>query len=201
MRKGHFVFASLSTLIATVAQDGFVVTTSRAPITKGTFAGSDGVTLFIRNDGLNGSGTDILDYAVTLSTPGGTVNPRFYIRAWDGTIRNPNASANTRADFGYQGFVPGDATRNGTVDIFDFNALLPHFNSAGTWSGGDFNNTGTVDLFDFNSMLPNFNKTVQPGSYVRFGTGAQVDQFVNLQTIPAENSQVYTDGQTVTTFT
>ncbi|HEY8751886.1 MAG TPA: C2 family cysteine protease, partial [Tepidisphaeraceae bacterium] len=51
----------------------------------------------------------------------------------------------------------GDATLNGVVDIFDLNALLPHFNSTGDWTGGDSNYTGTVDIFDLNALLPNFN--------------------------------------------
>jgi hypothetical protein len=51
----------------------------------------------------------------------------------------------------------GDTNLNGTVDIFDLNNLLPHFNATGDWTSGDFNYTGTVDIFDLNALLPNFN--------------------------------------------
>ncbi len=205
MRKCGLIIGSLATLFTTVAQGGFVVTTARAPITTGTFAGKDGVTLSIRNDGVGTTdptfGADIIYYDTTVNAPGTVVNPRFYIRAWDGTIRNPNASLNTKADFGYQGFVPGDATRNGAVDIFDLNALLPRFNTTGnTWATGDFTGEGNTDIFDLNALLPNFNTTVTPGSYVRFGTGAQATTNFSLLFTPAENSQVYADGQTVTGF-
>jgi ELWxxDGT repeat protein len=52
----------------------------------------------------------------------------------------------------------GDTNLNGTVDIFDLNAMLPNFNKPGSWTTGDFNYTGTVDIFDLNAMLPNFNQ-------------------------------------------
>jgi hypothetical protein len=54
----------------------------------------------------------------------------------------------------------GDTNLNGTVDIFDLNALLPNFNKTGDWTGGDFNYTGNVDIFDLNALLPNFNATL-----------------------------------------
>ena len=56
----------------------------------------------------------------------------------------------------------GDANLNGTVDIFDLNALLPHFNGAGGWTSGDFNYSSNVDIFDLNALLPNFNVSMAP---------------------------------------
>jgi hypothetical protein len=70
----------------------------------------------------------------------------------DGT--GVNTTANT-IELKYT--LAGDATLNGVVDIFDLNALLPHFNGAGDWTSGDSTYTGTVDIFDLNALLPNFN--------------------------------------------
>jgi MYXO-CTERM domain-containing protein len=200
MRKCMVIVALVGAFFASSAQAGFVVTTSRAPITSGLFAGKDAVTLFIRNDG-NTTGTDIIYYDVNVAGASGVVNPQFFIRTWDGTIHNPNASLNTKADLGWQGFVPGDATRNGAVDIFDLNTLLPHFNTTGnTWTTGDFNGDGNTDIFDLNVLLPNFNTTFSPGSYVRFGSPAQFDYFFPVGFVPAENSQTFTDGQSISGF-
>jgi hypothetical protein len=54
----------------------------------------------------------------------------------------------------------GDTNLDGSVDVFDLNNLLPHFNKPGSWTGGDFNYDGNVDVFDVNAMLPNFNTTI-----------------------------------------
>jgi hypothetical protein len=206
MRKCSLLIAIVGAMISTVAQASFVVTTSRAPITSGTFAGKDGVTLFIRNDGVGTTdptfGADIIYYDVTMAGAAGVVNPQFFIRAWDGTMHNPTAASNTKADFGWQGFVPGDATRNGAVDIFDLNTLLPNFNSqsGNTWATGDFNGDGKVDIFDLNALLPNFNTTFSQGSYVRFGSPAQFSSFFPVAFNPSETAQTFTDGQSVPTF-
>lgn len=204
MRKCSLILGSVVTLFASVAQANFIFTTSRSVIATGTFAGDDGVTLSVQNDGTGGTGSDILFYDVNLAATVGTANPQFFIRTWNGTIRNTSSpSSNTQADFGYQGFAPGDVNRNGAVDIFDLNLLLPHFNttSGNTWETGDFNGDGKTDIFDLNTLLPNFNKpAVTPGSYVRFGSAAQFNSFFVLGTTPGESSQVFTDGQAVTGF-
>jgi alpha-L-arabinofuranosidase len=51
----------------------------------------------------------------------------------------------------------GDANRDGTVNVLDFNALAANFNQAGmTWSDGDFNYDGTVNLLDLNAIATNY---------------------------------------------
>jgi len=203
MRKCGLFIAMGVTLVASVARASFVVTTSRAPITTGTFAGKDGVTLFIQNDGVGtGPPNDIIYYDVTMAGAAGVVSPQFFIRTWDGTIRNTNASLNTQADFGYQGFQIGDLNRDGAVNITDVNALVPHYNttSGNSWTTGDFNGDGAVNITDVNALVPNYNKTVTPGSYVRFGSPAQFNSFFPVAFNPSETAQTYTDGQSVPSF-
>jgi subtilase family serine protease len=95
-----------------------------------------------------------------------------------GVIRSSSAAANPGTAIGYADSadgtgvnttpdtvelkytLAGDTNLNGTVDIFDLNNLLPHFNGAGVWTSGDFNYSGSVDIFDLNALLPNFNKSL-----------------------------------------
>jgi len=59
----------------------------------------------------------------------------------------------------------GDVNLDGAVNITDVNALVPHFNSAGSWTGGDFNYDGSVNITDVNALVPNFNTSL--GSQVQ----------------------------------
>jgi len=136
-------------LAGSLAQAGFVVTTSRAPITTGTFAGNDGVTLFIRNDGAGTTdptfGADIIYYSVALSS--NAPNPQFFIHTWDNSIHNDSNALNTRADFGWRGFILGDGSRDGRVNLTDLNIIGANINSTtATWGQGDFNNDQRVNL-------------------------------------------------------
>lgn len=54
--------------------------------------------------------------------------------------------------------IKGDATGDGKVDIFDFNAFLIQWGKAGNSLSADFDKSGTVDIFDFNWMLINWTK-------------------------------------------
>jgi len=60
------------------------------------------------------------------------------------------------------GLLAGDANRDGTVDIGDFNLLAFGFNGAGTWDTGDFNSSGTKTIDDFNLLAFNFNDSSVP---------------------------------------
>ncbi len=73
----------------------------------------------------------------------------------------------TRADD-----FPGDADRDGIVNLNDFNRLAVSFNSPTgmNWEDGDFNYDGAVNLLDFNLLANNFNKTRPPGPVVNSGT-------------------------------
>lgn len=55
------------------------------------------------------------------------------------------------------GFLPGDATDDGSVDLDDFNFVKDHFGETSEgYLGGDFNGDGLVDLIDFNILKANF---------------------------------------------
>ncbi len=45
--------------------------------------------------------------------------------------------------------IPGDANRDGRVDLSDFGVLKANFGTGTTWSQGDFNSDSKVDLSDF----------------------------------------------------
>jgi MYXO-CTERM domain-containing protein len=189
-----------------VARAGFVVTTLRAPLGPGSnFAGKDGVTLFIRNDGVGTTdptfGADLIFYDVALSST--AANPQFFIHAWDGLGHNAiTPSANTKADFGWRGFVYGDANRDGQVSSNDFGILTSNFGQPNrTWSTADFTGDHQVSSNDFGLLTTNFaGPLLTAGSYVRFGSAAQFDSFFPLSTSPGESSQTFTDGQSVTGF-
>jgi CubicO group peptidase (beta-lactamase class C family) len=53
--------------------------------------------------------------------------------------------------------LPGDANRDGTVDLIDFGILRRDFGTTpGRFIGGDFNGDGTVNLTDFGILRTNF---------------------------------------------
>ncbi|MEM7681224.1 MAG: GDSL-type esterase/lipase family protein [Planctomycetota bacterium] len=54
--------------------------------------------------------------------------------------------------------APGDANRDGAVDLLDFDILAGHFGKASgaTFGQGDFNGDGAVDLLDFDLLASNF---------------------------------------------
>ena len=56
--------------------------------------------------------------------------------------------------------MPGDANRDGTVDVNDLTIVLSHFGQTGaTWTQGDFNGDGTVDVNDLTILLSSFGQT------------------------------------------
>ena len=56
--------------------------------------------------------------------------------------------------------MPGDANRDGRVDVNDLTVVLTNFGQTGTtWSQGDFNGDGTVDINDLTIVLANFGQT------------------------------------------
>jgi len=61
----------------------------------------------------------------------------------------------------------GDVNLDGAVNITDVNALVPHYNSTGSWTGGDFNYDGQVNITDVNALVPNYNTSL--GSQVQAG--------------------------------
>jgi hypothetical protein len=71
-------------------------------------------------------------------------------------------------------FLNGDANRDRTVDLLDFNILALNFGQSNrNFSQGDFNYDGTVDLLDFNILASRFGQSVGPGTFsaLRIGIG------------------------------
>jgi fibronectin-binding autotransporter adhesin len=54
----------------------------------------------------------------------------------------------------------GDATLDGTVNIYDLGQILANYNKSGVWATGDFNYDGTVNIYDLGKILANYNKTL-----------------------------------------
>jgi len=71
----------------------------------------------------------------------------------------------------------GDVNLDGAVNITDVNALVPHYNSTGSWTGGDFNYDGLVNITDVNALVPNYNtllgSQVQGASVSASGAGEE----------------------------
>jgi fibronectin-binding autotransporter adhesin len=69
----------------------------------------------------------------------------------------------------------GDATLDGTVNIYDLGQILANYNKSGTWATGDFNYDGTVNIYDLGKVLANYNK-----SLVLTGTEVSTLQYPTL---------------------
>jgi fibronectin-binding autotransporter adhesin len=54
----------------------------------------------------------------------------------------------------------GDATMDGTVNIYDLGQVLANYNKTGVWATGDFNYDGTVNIYDLGKVLANYNKSL-----------------------------------------
>jgi fibronectin-binding autotransporter adhesin len=54
----------------------------------------------------------------------------------------------------------GDATLDGTVNIYDLGQVLANYNKSGVWATGDFNYDGTVNIYDLGNVLANYNKSL-----------------------------------------
>ncbi len=59
--------------------------------------------------------------------------------------------------------LPGDANRDGKVDINDLTVVLANYNQGGmTWTEGEFTGSGTVDINDLTIVLANYNQVGAP---------------------------------------
>lgn len=71
--------------------------------------------------------------------------------------------------------LAGDATLTGTVDFYDFQAVLSDFGKPNQrWDQGDFDYSGTVDFYDFQVVLSNFG---QNGGDLSAGELATLNSF------------------------
>jgi hypothetical protein len=57
-------------------------------------------------------------------------------------------------------YLPGDANRDGTVNLADLNIVLSYYSRTGeSWSTGDFDGNGTVNLADLNIVLSYYSRS------------------------------------------
>jgi autotransporter-associated beta strand protein len=54
----------------------------------------------------------------------------------------------------------GDATLDGTVNVYDLGQVLANYNTTGAWAAGDFNYDGTVNIYDLGQVLANYDKSL-----------------------------------------
>ena len=93
---------------------------------------------------------------------GSTVADIFNNRLYEWTLDYNNASDDGVIDSFVKLTMPrsfrgGDANRDNTVNLADFNILASNFGSGtATWSQADFNGDGQVNLADFNVLASNF---------------------------------------------
>jgi fibronectin-binding autotransporter adhesin len=86
----------------------------------------------------------------------------------------------------------GDATLDGTVNIYDLGQVLANYNKSGTWATGDFNYDGTVNIYDLGTVLANYNRSlslsevcVSPADYSGLdGQGVAALQAAGVNVVP-----------------
>jgi uncharacterized repeat protein (TIGR03803 family) len=152
---------SLTTTSGTGNNSTFDLNNSAMLISYGS-PGSDPLSTIktYLNHGFNGTAWTGTDGIITSA---GAANPSHttgigYSDSADGTGDNPTANSILLK---YTLYGDANLDAHEAVDIFDLNAMLPHFNTTGNaWTSGDFNysTNGATDIFDLNALLPNFNQ-------------------------------------------
>lgn len=83
--------------------------------------------------------------------------------AGNAAVAATNGVISVRGDNAISGeILPGDADRNGTVNLDDLTILGTFFNQAATWDQGDFNSSPNADLDDLTILGTFFNQSVAP---------------------------------------
>ncbi len=103
------------------------------------------------------------DYTLTLLSSGVTDasgNPL------DGDGNGTIGGNHTAAFF----FINGDANRDRTVNLLDFNILSANFGLPGDFSDGDFDYSGIINIADFNILASRFGQSVGPDSLSASGS-------------------------------
>ena len=118
------------------------------------------------------------------NTAGGFAATPGYDLTFDGTFYSfslTGTTGNGDNGLGFDGFdyavvcapLPGDAVREGKVDINDLTIVLAHFGQTGmAWSQGDFTGSGTVDINDLTIVLAHFGQTAGAPGGARVAIGA-----------------------------
>jgi len=126
------------------------------------------------------SGTDSGTIAVSFFSYNNTESDRvgtITVEA-DGAIGSPKQVTVTQIYL-----LPGDATRDGTVDLADYARLEVNFGMTGVgWDEADFTGEGSVDLADYAIMEINFGRTTsgQSASGVAVSTDEPNDSGTSL---------------------
>jgi fibronectin-binding autotransporter adhesin len=143
--------------------------------TAAVFAGAStdigaGKLVFAYAAGGSAAGNSISDQVnaiLTASYNGGT-------DSWaSGVIHSALANANSTASYalGWSNntatsevtvkvVLYGDATMDGTVNIYDLGQVLANYNQSGVWAAGDFNYDGTINIYDLGQVLANYNASL-----------------------------------------
>lgn len=119
-----------------------VIWANNALLASGTFGGSR--PLFIVNSGTLSAGVNVFAEPLVAQGILGTLSVR-----GDGVATD--------------GLLPGDADRDGDVDVDDFNLVAFSFDNLETgWDQGNFDSTNGTDVDDFNLLAFNFDKSIAP---------------------------------------
>jgi GH25 family lysozyme M1 (1,4-beta-N-acetylmuramidase) len=104
--------------------------------------------------------TDVATFSFSSQLPNADYRATIAANDVKDAAQNPMAADLTYDFF----FLVGDANRNGSVDLQDFNVLASNFGKSGmTFSQGnyDYSSDGDVSITDFNLLASNFGKSVQ----------------------------------------
>jgi hypothetical protein len=139
-----------------------------------TLTSGDNKTWMLGNlAGLTGSAGS---YVLTLTAAGSG------IQDLDGNLLATGASDSWTMNTA--SLVPGDANRDGMVNLIDFGIVKQNFGVGTIWDQGDFDGNAKVDLGDFSLLKQNFGKSGQVANaaavdefYARIGLAiSQVDE-------------------------
>ncbi len=112
---------------------------------------TDGLDLFV-NDEL------IVDNYDCSTDFGGALGNRIYWGCTDTGGMGSGFWSNIAFEINYQEDIPGDANRDGSVDVSDLGILATNYGAAGTfgWEDGDFTGDGAVDVSDLGILATNY---------------------------------------------
>lgn len=134
--------------LPTQAYSGYVTTDSGTVAASGLLA-----TLTIDTTGFNGGA--IYPLRLNTSGPAGTTYTDF------GADSQFNPIPATLTNGNLIVLYPGDADKNGTVDLGDYTTVVRNYGTGTTWTQGHFDTSSpNVNLTDYTSVVRNFGQSV-----------------------------------------